>query len=103
MPPPSTHKKTIIPSGYRQLSQSTCMDKEGARPSSWSRIGCEHAPIKFNRKGGGRPFRVDELIKTDETPEVEGKLDRVFKNIGDRYIKVMITVSTSARQFFELI
>ncbi|OJA12747.1 hypothetical protein AZE42_07579 [Rhizopogon vesiculosus] len=86
-----TSNKTVIPSGYHRLSLSACLGKEDARPSSWSRLGREHAPIKFNRKGGGKPFRVDELLKTNETPEVEGRLDQVFKNIGDRYIKVILT------------
>jgi hypothetical protein len=95
--------KTIIPQGYRRLSQAACADQEGTRPSSWSRIGCEHKPIKFNRKGGGKPFRVDELIKTNETPDVEGRLDQVFKNIGDRYIKVVLTVSAHTQGLFALI
>jgi len=96
MPPAAYQRpsyKTIIPAGYRRLSTSPCAEKEGARPSSWSRIGTGHATIKFNRRGGGKPFRVSELIKTNETPDVEGRFDQVFKNIGDRYIKVILTVS----------
>lgn len=106
LPPPAYQRsshKTIFPAGYRRLSTSPCTEKEGARPSSWSRIGSEHGSIKFNRRGGGKPFRVSELIKTKETPDLEGKFDQVFKNIGDRYIKVIITVSAHTWPLFAIV
>lgn len=64
-----------------------------AGPSSWSRIGSQHAAIKFNRKGGRMPFCIDELIELEDKPEVEGGHDHVFSGIGERFIKVLITVN----------
>ncbi|KAG0698508.1 hypothetical protein DFH29DRAFT_90613 [Suillus ampliporus] len=91
--PPAANKmsyKTVVPPGFHQLPQTTCIDK-CVQPSSWSRIGSQHPPIKFNRKGGGEPFRVDELTDLSDKPKVEGRHDQVFKNIGERYIKVVMT------------
>lgn len=91
--PPAAHQKiykTVIPSGFHQLPQPVGVEK-CAGPSSWSRIGSQHAAIKFNKKGGGTPFRVDELIELDDKPAVEGGHDQVFSGIGERFIKVLIT------------
>ncbi|KAG2365586.1 hypothetical protein BDR07DRAFT_1481206 [Suillus spraguei] len=82
--------KTVIPSEFHQLPQHIVLEKS-AGPSSWSRIGCQHAAIKFNRKGGGTPFRVDELIELEDRPQVEGGHDHVFSGNGERFIKVLIT------------
>ncbi|KAG2139197.1 uncharacterized protein EDB93DRAFT_1322241 [Suillus bovinus] len=92
MPPAAPQKmyKTVIPSGFHRLPQPVITDKS-ASPSSWSRIGSQHAAIKFNRKGGGTPFRVDELTELEDKPEVEGGDDQVFSGIGERFIKVFIT------------
>ncbi|KAG1808419.1 uncharacterized protein BJ212DRAFT_1485062 [Suillus subaureus] len=91
--PPAAHKKTykiVIPSGFHQLPQPIDIEK-CAGPTSWSRIGSQHAGIKFNRKGGGSPFRVDELIELEDKPEVEGGHDQVFNGMEERCIKVLIT------------
>lgn len=91
--PSAAHKKmykTVIPSGFHQLPQPIDIEK-CAGPTSWSRIGSQHAAIKFNRKGGGSPFRVDELIELEDKPEVEGGHDQVFNGMGERCIKVLIT------------
>ncbi|KAG1744010.1 uncharacterized protein EDB91DRAFT_207158 [Suillus paluster] len=92
--PPAANKmiyNTTVPPGFHRLPQTASVDK-CVQPSSWSRIGSQHAPIKFNRKGGGNPFRVDELIElSDMMPKIEGRHDQVFKNIGERYIKVVMT------------
>lgn len=91
--PPAAHQKkykTFIPSGFHQLPQPAVIEK-CAGPSSWSRIGSQHAAIKFHRKGGGVPFRIDELIELEDKPEVEGGHDHVFSGIGERFIKVLIT------------
>ncbi|KAG2070086.1 hypothetical protein BDR04DRAFT_1155889 [Suillus decipiens] len=82
--------KTVIPSEFHKLPQHIVIEKS-AGPSSWSRIGCQHAAIKFNRKGGGTPFRVDELIELEDKPEVEGGHDHVFSGNGERSIKILIT------------
>ncbi|KAG1737276.1 hypothetical protein EDB19DRAFT_1988135 [Suillus lakei] len=92
MPPVAQQKiyKTVIPSGYHQLPQPSGIEK-CAQPSSWTRIGSQHAAIKFNRRGGGKPFRIGELIELDDRPEVEGGHDQVFNGIAEMYIKVLIT------------
>ncbi|KAG1737287.1 hypothetical protein EDB19DRAFT_1909812 [Suillus lakei] len=77
-------------SGSHEGSSPSGIEKR-AQPSSWTRIGSQHATIKFNRKGGGKPFRVGELIELDDRPEVEGGHDQVFNGIAERYIKVLIT------------
>lgn len=91
--PPAAHQKkykTFVPSGFHQLPQPAVIER-CAGPSSWSRIGSQHAAIKFHRKGGGVPFRIDELIELEDKPEVEGGHDHVFSGIGERFIKVLIT------------
>lgn len=90
--PPAAHNKiykTVIPSGFHQLPQPIDIEK-CAGPTSWSRIGSQHAAIKFNRKGGGTSFRVDELIELEDKPEVEGGHDQVFSGMEERCIKVLI-------------
>lgn len=92
MPPAAPKKmyKTVVPSGFHRLPQPVVTDTS-ASPKSWCRIGSQHAAIKFNRKGGGMAFRVDELVELEDKPEVEGGHDQVFSGIGDRFIKVFIT------------
>ncbi|KAG2138309.1 hypothetical protein DEU56DRAFT_340051 [Suillus clintonianus] len=89
----AAHQKTyqtVIPAGYHLLPEIEGVEKHEP-PTSWNRIGSQHATIKFNRKGGGKPFSVKELIdQFPNMPDVEGNQDQVFSNIGERAIKVVV-------------
>jgi len=57
--------------------------------------GLEFPPIRFQRKGGGAPYTVGEILNMGDMPDLVGGSDLVFGGHIDRVIKVKTIVCMS--------
>lgn len=78
-------RRSDIPSCHRFVPQPTYI---GSYSPTGYQAGLEIPPIQFQRKGGGAPYTVGEILKMRDMPDLVGGSDLVFGGHIDRVIKV---------------
>lgn len=82
-------RRSDIPSCHRFVPQPTYI---GSYSPTGYQAGLEIPPIQFQRKGGGAPYTVGEILKMRDMPDLVGGSDLVFGGHIDRVIKVKTIV-----------